>query len=101
MRKKKTESSKKFVGILITLFVAVIVYSMALMWETKDTSGLSYLIPSVGGLVATAVGFYFWKAKAENLVKIRKSMIKMEMETEKIDDEIERLANEDFFNKGE
>lgn len=70
--KPKTEFSKKIFNIVITLFIIVILYSMALMWKTGTTDGLSVLIPSIGGLAATTVGFYFWKAKMENMIKLRK-----------------------------
>ena len=91
---KGTEFSKKIFNIVITLFIIVIAYSMALMWHTMDTSALSYLIPSVSGLVTATISFYFWKAKGENLLKIRQSMRDMDMETEDIDAEIDELKNE-------
>lgn len=73
-KKNKTpkEFSKKIFNIVITLFIIVIFYSMALMWKTGTTDGLNVLIPSIGGLAATTVGFYFWKAKMENMIKLRK-----------------------------
>ena len=70
--KPKTEFSKKIFNIVITLFIIVIFYSMALMWKTGTTDGLMYLIPSISGLAATTIGFYFWKAKMENMIKLRK-----------------------------
>ena len=72
MRKEKTkdEFSKKIFNTVITIFIIVIAYSMALMWKTESTDGLMYLIPSVSGLTATCVGFYFWKAKMENMIKL-------------------------------
>ena len=74
MRKEKTkeEFSKKIFNMVITIFIIVIAYSMALMWKTESTDGLMYLIPSVSGLAATCVGFYFWKAKMENMIKLSK-----------------------------
>lgn len=71
-KKTKMEFSKKIFYIVITLFVIVLVYSMALMWKTGITDGLAYLIPSVGTITATAIGFYYWKAKAENSIKLSK-----------------------------
>lgn len=68
--KPKKEFSKKIFNIIITLFIVVVIYSMALMWKTNMTDGLMYLIPSVTGLTTTCVGFYFWKAKMENMVKL-------------------------------
>ena len=72
MNKSKKEFSKKIFNIIITLFIIVIFYSMALMWKTNTTDGLMYLIPSVSGLTATTVGFYYWKAKMENMIKLTK-----------------------------
>lgn len=70
--KPKKEFSKKIFNIVITLFVIVLFYSMALMWKTDNTEGLMYLIPSVGTLASVTVGFYYWKAKMENLIKLSK-----------------------------
>lgn len=70
--KPKTEFSKKIFNIVITLFIIIIFYSMALMWKTGTTDGLMYLIPSISGLAATTIGFYFWKAKMENMIKLSK-----------------------------
>ena len=72
MNKSNKEFSKKIFNIIITLFIIVIFYSMALMWKTSATDGLMYLIPSVSGLTATTVGFYYWKAKMENMIKLTK-----------------------------
>ena len=40
--------------------------------ETKDLSPLAYLIPAIFAELATATGFYYSKAKAENRIKLRK-----------------------------
>lgn len=70
--KPKKEFSKKIFNIVITFYIIVILYSMALMWKTGTTDGLMYLIPSISGLAATTIGFYFWKAKMENMIKLSK-----------------------------
>ena len=70
--KPKKEFSKKIFNIVITLFIIVIFYSMALMWKTGTTDGLMYLIPSVGTLASVTIGFYYWKAKMENMIKLSK-----------------------------
>lgn len=69
---KKTEFSKKIFTTVISLFLLVILYAMALMWRIRTTDGLVYLITSVAGLATTTIGFYFWKAKMENMVKLSK-----------------------------
>ena len=71
-KKPKKEFSKKIFNIVITLFIIVIFYAMALMWKTNTTDGLMYLIPAVGTLTSVTIGFYYWKAKMENMVKLSK-----------------------------
>ena len=70
--KSKKEFSKKIFNIVITLFIIVLFYSMALMWKVGTTDGLMYLIPAVGTLASVTVGFYFWKSKMENMIKLSK-----------------------------
>ena len=70
--KPKKEFSKKIFNIVITLFIIVIFYAMTLMWKTNTTDGLMYLIPAVGTLASVTIGFYYWKAKMENIVKLSK-----------------------------
>lgn len=50
----------------------VTVFTMAVIWKTGDTSPLAYLIPAIFAELATATGFYYSKAKAENRIKLRK-----------------------------
>ena len=70
--KPKKEFSKKIFNIVITIFIIVIFYAMALMWKTGTTDGLIYLIHSVGTLASVTIGFYYWKAKMENMIKLSK-----------------------------
>lgn len=89
MNKPKTEFSKKIFNIVITLFIIVLFYSMALMWKTDNTDALAYLIPSVSGLSATCVGFYYWKARLENKIKLSKEYDVSLDEVEEIEEQIE------------
>lgn len=91
--KPKKEFSKKIFNIVITLFIIVLFYSMALMWKTENTDALAYLIPSVSGLSATCVGFYYWKARLENKIKLSKEY---DMSLEEVDEFNEQIDNEDF-----
>jgi len=68
--KKKVEFSKLiFVGVSIGT-VAITIFSCVIIWRTMDTSALSYLIPAVFAEMASATGFYYTKAKAENKIKL-------------------------------
>lgn len=72
MAKRKTEFSKKiFISVSLGT-VTVCLFSMYMVWKTGDTSVLGYLIPAVFTELATATGFYYSKAKAENIKKIDK-----------------------------
>ena len=68
--KKKVEFSKLvFLGVSIVT-IAITVFSCRMIWLTMDTSALAYLIPAVFAEMASATGFYYSKAKAENKIKI-------------------------------
>ena len=67
---KKTEFSKLIlIGVTIAVTVLTI-FTLLIVWETKDSSPLSFLIPAWFTEFATATGYYFWKAKNENMIKI-------------------------------
>lgn len=71
MRKRMEFSKIIFIGVS-TLTLAVTVFSCAVIWRTMDTSALAYLIPAVFAEMASATGFYYTKAKAENKIKLAK-----------------------------
>lgn len=68
--KKKVEFSKLiFLGVSV-LTLAITIFSCRMIWVTMDTSALAYLIPAVFAEMASATGFYYTKAKAENKIKL-------------------------------
>jgi len=68
--RKKVEFSKLiFLGVSIVT-MAITVFSCRVIWLTMDTSALAYLIPAVFAEMASATGFYYSKAKAENKIKL-------------------------------
>lgn len=73
-RQKATKKRKEFSKVVVILdtiiFIAIIIFSCTLMWKTEDTSALAYLIPSVFSLWSVCNGFYFWKARKENEIKL-------------------------------
>ena len=72
MRRKKREFSKIILACVGTVTLVVTVFTLAIVWKTGDTTPLAYLIPAVFAELATATGFYYSKAKAENRIKLRK-----------------------------
>lgn len=68
-RKKKIETSKILLIVSDTITGVCTVAAIVAVFVIKDTTPLVYLIPAAYGLSATSHGFYYWKAKAENLQK--------------------------------
>ncbi len=69
----KMEFSKKiFIGVSAAS-VVVFIFTLVMVWRTMDTTPLTYLIPAAAAELATATGFYYNKAKAENKIKLMKS----------------------------
>lgn len=72
MRRKRREFSKIILACVGAVTLVVTVFTLAVVWKTGDTTPLAYLIPAVFAELATATGFYYSKAKAENRIKLRK-----------------------------
>lgn len=70
---KKREFSKIIFYVVITLYIIIMLFCMALLWrDTANSSDISYIIASITTLTTTTIGFYFWKAKMENMIKLSK-----------------------------
>lgn len=76
-RRKNEKSRRKFefsklvlVAVLFTYFVG---FAVAVRVVFIDISQLGVFLAYVGTPTATVIGFYSWKAKAENVVKIKKA----------------------------
>lgn len=98
--KKKFEFSKIIFVYIAIMFTIVIIFTMILMWVTKDTSAVAYLIPAVGGLMATTVGFYSWKAKAENVLKIQQNSSSSEVDVNEITKTVEDILKDSVIEEG-
>lgn len=69
--RRKIEFSKLVLSaVLLTYFAGFIVGARAVI---LDPNQLGVFLAYVGTPAATAIGFYSWKAKAENVVKIKKA----------------------------
>lgn len=67
--KRKIETSKILLLVSDVMATAVLIGTVIAVFVLQDATPLAYLIPAVFGLAATSHGFYYWKAKAENLNK--------------------------------
>ena len=89
MHNKPTMEFSNKLFIMVTVFNTIITaFTLVMVWRTLDLSPLSYLIPACFAEFATATGFYYSKAKAENKIKLMKS-------------EGVPITSEDFNEKGE
>lgn len=70
--KRRMEFSKKILLVAGAINIGVIVFACVMIWRTGNLEPLAYLIPAVAAEVATGTGYYYWKAKAENTIKLRK-----------------------------
>jgi hypothetical protein len=64
----KREFSKVVLGAVMILYFAGAIYGAVIVWQ--DCSLLGELLAYIGAPTAVAIGFYAWKAKAENVIKI-------------------------------
>ena len=96
-KKKKTRNSSKiYVKFSIIQFIIVLLYSILCSIKGFDGSNLCYLIPSSAGIVGIALGFYYNKAKTENLSKqrIRYVYLKMFLENKLTQEQYLEIENE-------
>ena len=63
------EFSKKILLVSWITTTIVILLAFILMWYTKDLSPLTVIIGGLFTEIATGTGFYYWKAKNENMAK--------------------------------
>lgn len=93
---KKFNSSKTYVVFAIIQFIIVMLYAMGSTILGYDTSGLAYIIPSSAGVVGIALGFYYNKAKMENLSKqrIRYVYLKLMLENKLTPEQYEEINAE-------
>lgn len=69
MKKKRIETSKRIVLFNDTLMTLVLICLAVAVFLDKDISGFTEIAVALIGLATAGHGFYFWKAKAENLHK--------------------------------
>lgn len=93
---KKKSSSKTYVSFAIVQFIIVLLYSFCSSLLGYDGSNICYILPSSATILATALGFYYNKAKAENLSKqrLRYVYLKMLLEDKLTPEQYEEISLE-------
>ena len=69
---KRMEFSKLIAIIAIVMWLLANLFGMAMMLITMDLTPMMYVIASVDAVVAVVYATYAHKAKAENLIKLKK-----------------------------
>ena len=70
-KKKYKSTTKAVMFIMMALTVATVIFSMVMAWRTLDASILITLLPCLFVETATCTGFYFWKRKVEDMIKMK------------------------------
>ena len=70
-RKRKIETSKLLLWLLLIGCGVVITTTIVYTFIASDSTPLVTLIERLFALTSIAVGFYYWKAKNENLHKYK------------------------------
>ena len=67
-----TTSHKVLWAVVITYFIGVALGVYAII---KDPTNAGMVLGYIGGVAAVGIGFYSWKAKAENIIKLSKKQL--------------------------
>lgn len=66
----KKEFSKILLRILITITCIISFFCIFFCFKFETIEPLTILVPSIFTELAAATGFYYWKARCENKIKI-------------------------------
>lgn len=67
-----TTSHKVLWAVVITYFIGVAAGIYAII---RDPANVGMVLGYIGGVAAVGIGFYSWKAKAENIIKLSKKQL--------------------------
>lgn len=76
VRKPKLCFSKKLLIADYVVLTVLLVWLVVFSYQGKDTANLAIVIAAWIAQLAVSSGFYYWKAKSENLVKMPIQMLK-------------------------
>lgn len=80
---KTLSTSKYILKVLVRLLIVVILYTFWITYETRDQQTLVVIAGGIMGLLTTAVGFYYWKAKSEKIIEYKKLEKELEIEVDR------------------
>lgn len=91
-KRKKREYSKVIVGWTFIVITAFFIFAFYEMHRLNDLTQLEFVTDVIKFLCVASVGGYFWKAKAENEVKL-------ELEYQREASKLKKQYGEDFVTE--
>lgn len=70
IKKSGEEFSKLLLRTIVCFTIIISFFCIFFCFKFETTEPLTYLVPSVFTELAAGTGFYYWKAKSENKIKI-------------------------------
>lgn len=80
------EFSKKLLIVIGIIDILLFIFTCYMVYITQDLTPLTAMLTMLEAVTGVAVGYYYWKAKAENIIKLSKDN---EIELEEIKEIIE------------
>lgn len=101
---KKFQFSKLILGAVMVLYFAGAIYGGFIV--SGEPAALGELLTYIGAPTAVAIGFYAWKSKAENVIKIAQNIDSNKKISEKTKQQLVKgiaktlndIESEDFDN---
>lgn len=69
--KPRMEFSKKILIAMFVITLIIVACAIAMSYMTQTTDVYAYLIPSIFAELSIGTGFYYWKARRENEIKLK------------------------------
>lgn len=69
--KKQMEFSKKILLAMFSVALVIVACAITMSYVTQTTDVYAYLIPAIFAELSVGTGFYYWKARRENEIKLR------------------------------
>lgn len=69
--KDRMEFSKKILFAVFVITVIITACAIAMSYMTQTTDVYAYLIPAIFAELGIGTGFYYWKARKENEIKLK------------------------------
>ena len=97
MKRDGRELSKVVLGAVMITYGIMTLFGIYIV-GAKNNDLLPELLTFVGAPTSVAIGFYAWKAKAENMLKISKSQGKNEAKEyiEKVKEKLKEMEEENY-----